>query len=39
LIETHSSINPDVPASEVITFRKAAWRLALEIAQGLGWNV
>jgi hypothetical protein len=38
LIETHSSIDPDVPASEVIAFRKAAWKLALEIAQGLGWN-
>jgi hypothetical protein len=37
LIETHSSIDPDVPASEAIAFRRAAWKLALEIARGLGW--
>jgi hypothetical protein len=39
LIETHSSIDPDVPASEVTAFRTAAWKLALKIAQGLGWTV
>ena len=39
LIETHSSIEPGATASEVIAFRRAAWKLVSEIAQGLGWTV
>ena len=39
LIETHSSIEPGTTASEVIAFRKAAWKLVSEIAQRLGWTV
>jgi len=38
LIETQSSIEPGTTASELIAFRKIAWKLALEIAQGLGWT-
>jgi hypothetical protein len=38
LIETHSSIDPDTTPSELIAFRKAAWKLASEIAKGLGWT-
>jgi len=39
LIETHSSIEPGATASEVIAFRRAAWKLVSEIAQRLGWTV
>ena len=39
LIETHISIESGTTASEVIAFRKAAWRLVSEIAQRLGWTV
>ena len=39
LIEIHSSIESGTTASEVIAFRKAAWKLVSEIAQGLGWTV
>ena len=39
LIETHSSIEPGATASEVIGFRRAAWKLVSEIAQRLGWTV
>ena len=39
LIETHSSIEPGTTASEVTAFRKAACKLASEIAQRLGWTV
>jgi hypothetical protein len=38
LIEIQSSIEPGTTASELIAFRKTAWKLALEIAQGLGWT-
>ena len=38
LIETHSSIEPGATASEVIAFRRAAWKLVSEIAQRLGWT-
>jgi hypothetical protein len=39
LIETHSSIEPGTTASELIAFRKAAWKLVSEIARRLGWTV
>jgi hypothetical protein len=38
LIETHSSFEPDTSLSDEMVFRKAAWKLASEIAQGLGWT-
>ena len=38
LIETHSSVEPGATASEVIAFRRAAWKLVSEIAQRLGWT-
>jgi len=38
LIETHSDFAPDVTPVEVTAFRKAAWKLASEIARGLGWT-
>lgn len=39
LIETHSSIEPGTNPAELIAFRNAAWKLASEIAQRLGWTV
>ena len=38
LIETHSSVEPDTTESDLMAFRKAAWKLASQIAQGLGWT-
>jgi hypothetical protein len=38
LIETNCSVEPDTPSSDLMAFRKAAWKLASEIAQGLGWT-
>ena len=38
LSETHSSVEPDTTSSHLMAFRKAAWKLALEIARGLRWT-
>ena len=37
LVETRYSTEPDTTPSELIAFRKAAWKLVLQIARGLGW--
>jgi hypothetical protein len=36
LIEIDNSVEPDTTESDLMAFRKGAWKFASEIAQGLG---